>query len=428
MTDQKTSDFYFPIKTATACQSKWTWSTVWLTTGKSSSCHRVSSFEIPLDNFGSFHNLPAKIDDRQKMLAGEWPTQSRGCSYCRDLEEAGGMSDRMHNNDIPGLSPPELFDNEKALYVSPTIVEIFAENTCNFSCVYCNQDLSSRIEVENKKHGYIDMQGELHDYKSSTIDKTLQKQYYEKFFEWLEENIHTLHRLHLLGGETFVQHDLITKVLNLIEEKNCPQLQLCIFSNMCPPGDYFKKYINRIKELKMSGKLGEFDLTASIDNWGPQAEYVRNGLDCELFEKNFAYAANETWINLNVNQTVTSLTMKTMPELIEMFNKYKTPERHIGHYFAFGDGYFFLHPHHYAYEFWEETFDKIFDVMHNITEEDAEAIERMQGLQKQCQLKKVYNWKKIKQTHNYLDLLDKRRGTDWRKTFPYLDIKENDMV
>jgi hypothetical protein len=32
---------YFPIKTATACQLKWNWSTLFLTTGTTSSCHRT---------------------------------------------------------------------------------------------------------------------------------------------------------------------------------------------------------------------------------------------------------------------------------------------------------------------------------------------------------------------------------------------------
>jgi len=61
----------FPIKTATACNSKWSWSTIWLTTGKTSSCHRVESIPIDPNDFSNFHNVPKKIQDRELMLEGK---------------------------------------------------------------------------------------------------------------------------------------------------------------------------------------------------------------------------------------------------------------------------------------------------------------------------------------------------------------------
>ena len=144
-------DYHFPIQTQTACTSKWGWSTIWLNKGTTSSCHRCDEFDIPLDDFASFHNVPRKIKNRQDMLQGIWPGD--GCEYCRDIEQAGGYSDRMHNNDIPGMSPLKLKQNPTEVYVTPTTLEIFAENTCNFKCVYCNWTLSSRIEQENKQFG-----------------------------------------------------------------------------------------------------------------------------------------------------------------------------------------------------------------------------------------------------------------------------------
>ena len=143
-------DYYFPIKTNTACQSKWSWSTIWLDMGESSSCHRVDSFPIPINDFNSFHNLPQKIIHREKMLKGQWPGE--GCEYCKDIEETGGFSDRMHNNDLPGYAPVELKDNPTLTHVKPTIVEIFAKNTCNFACTYCGPRLSSKIEQEMNRH------------------------------------------------------------------------------------------------------------------------------------------------------------------------------------------------------------------------------------------------------------------------------------
>ena len=75
------SNKYFPIKTETACQLKWNWSTIRLYNGATSSCHRVDSDLITVDTFDSFHNTPKKLSDRQLMLDGKWPTG--GCEYCQ---------------------------------------------------------------------------------------------------------------------------------------------------------------------------------------------------------------------------------------------------------------------------------------------------------------------------------------------------------
>jgi hypothetical protein len=50
----------FPIQTKTACQLKWTWSTVFLTTGTTASCHRTNHHEFDKEVF-DFHNTPEKI-------------------------------------------------------------------------------------------------------------------------------------------------------------------------------------------------------------------------------------------------------------------------------------------------------------------------------------------------------------------------------
>ena len=81
----------FPIQTQTACLLKWAWSTVYLAKGTSSSCHRTLQAPIPADKFESFHNLPNKIDARNKMLRGEWP--KGGCEYCEKIEASNGDDD-----------------------------------------------------------------------------------------------------------------------------------------------------------------------------------------------------------------------------------------------------------------------------------------------------------------------------------------------
>jgi hypothetical protein len=415
----------FPIKTATACQSKWTWSTIFLNTLTTASCHRVHPVKFSLDEFDNFHNIPKKLEDRRRMLKGEWPNGQPGwphggCEYCKQIEDAGGHSDRMHNNSIYGLTPPELEFDPTAVEVSPRIVEVFAKNTCNMSCLYCTENLSSRIEQENKKFGPFSKDG--FSIKANPVYEA-STEYFLKFIAWLDKNVHTLKRLHLLGGETFIQHDLMEAVLDILERKGNPDLEFCVFSNGCAPEKYWNLYMNRFKQIQESGNIKVFDLTLSIDNWGEEAEFVRYGLDLELFEQRMAWAAGQgNWLRLNINQTVSAMTMRTMPELIEKINQY-SKTKHIGHYFQFTTGpNNFQHPQNFAYEFWSETFDRIYAVLQTTTPEQQEVRVRMEAMQKQLMQVKEHNREQIKFLHIYLDEMDRRRKTNWRKTFSYLDI------
>ena len=420
----------FPIRTKTSCQSKWAWSTLYLNTLATASCHRVGFVPLNIDNFDNFHNLPKKLDDRRLMLNGEWPTG--GCEYCKDIEDAGGHSDRQHNLTIPDLVPPELETNPTAVVVTPTIVEIFAQNTCNFSCVYCNDTLSSKIQQENLKFGEFNSNGVVIPVEPV---RPLVNDIFQKFLSWLEKNIHVLKRLHLLGGETFLQEELMNSVLTIIENNPSPDLQLCIFSNMNVPDKLWDRYINRIKDLQNKKHIKVFDLTASIDCWGESAEYVRYGLDLEKFEERLQWASEQDdWLRLNVNQTITALTIRDMPKLIEKIKKY-SKNKHIGQYFEFYVGAdvpgpnglsnnMYHHPKNFAYSIWEQDFENIFKAMPTESASQREAIVRMKGIQQQLKSVEHHNFDEIKRLQIYLDELDRRRNTNWRNIFPYLDIHE----
>jgi hypothetical protein len=406
----------FPLNTATACQNKWTWSTIFLNTKSTSSCHRVNPVPFTADNFDNFHNLPKKLDDRRLMLEGKWP--QGGCEYCKKIEEAGGHSDRHHNLDIRGLTPPELETDPTAIDVTPRIVEVFAENTCNFSCVYCGPTLSSQIEQENIKFGAFDHKGvRIPVVQAQTTDDV----YFEKFNEWLENNVQHLVRLHLLGGETYLQHRLLDSVLTILERRPNPKLQLNIFSNFNVPDRLWTKYNSRVRDLVTAGNIQYFDLTASIDCWGTEAEYVRQGLDLDKFEEKFAWATEQSWLRLNVNQCVTAMTIRSMPALIEKIKQY-SQHRHIGHYFEFTITDHFQHPEIFAYNTWDNDFDCILKAMPRDTQHQLEAIPRMIGLQKQLQRVTEHNQREIEQFKIYFDELDRRRNTNWREIFPYLDV------
>jgi hypothetical protein len=132
--------------------------------------------------------------------------------------------------------------------------------------------------------------------------------------------------------------------------------------------------------------------------------------------------ADQEWITLNVNQTVTPLTMKTMPELIDKITFYSNNDvRHIGHYFQYATGYSYLHPEIYGGEFWQDDWRRIFAAMPADTTEQREARQRMEGMKARLDATE-FNREEVDKMKVYLSEIDRRRGSDWRSLFPYLDI------
>jgi organic radical activating enzyme len=420
---------YFPKITDPQCQLKWNWSTLMLTEGTTSTCHRCENIPLNLENFNNFHNLPFKIKEREIMLSGKWPTVDNGgsghCTYCKKVEDVGGVSDRMNMLTIPNQVPPELFQNPRATTITPKILEIFMNDTCNLKCTYCNIRDSSQWKNEIKRFGPLyQPNGKI--FSDFTPDaNAMQKHknhklFFQKTLEWIEKNGHHLSRLHLLGGETFYQSEL-KQVLDVLGKIKNPHLELNILSNLMVKEDTFKTAIEQIKKLCKDRNIGRFDLTASIDGWGPEAEYARSGLKLDYFEKLFAYAVNEKWIILHTNQTITSMSVRSIPALNEKIKQYRKINKKITLRFMMVHGMPQLHPEAFGYNFWQDDVKKILQTMPTDDNTDNKAILYMKGLFDSIQNKEP-NFKTVQFFKYYLDQLDKRRNTNWRKVFPYLDI------
>jgi len=407
---------YFPIRTETACQLKWAWSTLYLNTGITRSCHRTGESEITAENFLSFHNTPLKIQERQRMLQGQWPEQS--CSYCREIEESGGTSDRMRMLTIPDLSPTELDTDPTATHVDPTLVEVYFSNACNLGCIYCHDHLSSAIDAETKKYG---------EFRKGGVEIVSSTGHFRElvpyFWQWFETGFAKIRRLHVLGGEPFYQKEF-DKLLEEIAKNPNPDCEFNVVTNLMLSPARLDSYIERFKSLLANRALKRIDITASIDCWGPEQEYVRHGLDLATWENNFQKLLEHPWLTLNINQTIMPLTMKTMPTLIEKLKQWRTVHP-VGHFFS---GCYpapdYLKLDIFGYDFFRQDIEKILALMPTQDEQDHIAKEYMQGIL--YQLKNTeFDHNKVRDLIIYLDEKDRRRGLNWRSVFPWLKELEH---
>lgn len=410
---------YFPIKTETACQLLWTWSTLFLYNGATSSCCRVPSGSINLENFNTFHNTPEKIANRKTILNGQWP---EGCNFCKSKEDISGQSERQFHLQIPDLTPPELENDLTAVNVTPRILEVYLDNVCNMSCIYCRADLSSKIYQENQRFGPFEQNGvKIVNSDVVNIDK---EQLSQRFWTWLETNYQELRRIHVLGGEPFFQPQFET-LLNFLESNKNPNLEFNIVTNLKVPQQRLEKYIDQLRDIVARKKIKRVDITCSIDCWGAEQEYIRYGIDLVQWQRAFEYLVRQKWITLNINQAITGLGIKTMPALINYVNQQRAI-RPIQHYHMAVVNLPFLNPGIFGPGFFNSEFNDILKSMPNKSWDDTNSYNLMKTLQLQCSVS-VRNTQELSRLKTYLTELDRRRSTDWKTTFPWL-IKELENV
>jgi hypothetical protein len=401
----------FPIRTDTSCQLKWNWTSLYLNSGFSRTCYRTAETQLTPENFNNFHNTEVVLSDRTRMLQGLWPETS--CSYCKNIEESGGVSDRIKQIDIPDLSPPELKNDPSAIVVSPTIVEVFFNNTCNLGCLYCTPSVSSTINAENQKFKNI---------KYDNINLIPAKSHYKDllpyFWQWFPAGFVKLKRFGVLGGEPFYQKEF-EKLLDMIEQYPNPDCELNIVTNLMISSDRLDMFVSRFKKLLLTKKLKRIDITCSIDCWGPQQEYVRWGLNLEQWQKNFESLIQNKWLYISINQTITSLTIKTMPTLLTKLQQWNTIRPVHHHFSGPAPGPSYMDAGIFGMDEFKDDFDCVLSLMPTGTAEEKMTYDYMSGIAGKI-VKSKLDPVEITKLLTYLDEKDRRRGTNWHSLFPWL--------
>lgn len=415
----------FPIKSDTGCLLKWAWSSLFVYQGTSSSCHRTSHSYFPAEDTHLFHNTPEKIKDRELMLKNKWP--GRGCEYCRDIEAAGGMSDRtrelkeLTESNNKNLIPKELFSNPSATIITPTMLEVYFSNLCNMTCLYCGPDLSSQWVSENKIYA-----GEIGK-RQFEIHQERQKLYPERlkyFWEWLFQNYQHLKMFHVLGGEPFYQKET-EQCIDFWDNNPNPDMYFSIFSNLKVKSDKFKKLLDKLNGLMKNSKVQSVGITASLDCWGVEQEYVRWGINLEEWEYNFKTLVYDyPDIHVCINSTINCLSIKTMPELLSRINEANSYRQSIHgsnviHSFNMVTEPEFMNGQNFPSNFFDADFENILAVMPSKDSRERSLKENMEGIWKRYNVA-PYNKSQITQLKYVLDESDRRHKTNWREIFPWL--------
>ena len=316
------------------CLAKWFNVSIHIPTGRTHSCyhpptHQIPPLEVAVD-VSALHNTSWKKIQRKDMLEGKRPSE---CSFCWQIEDSGTqLSDRAYRSkDVyePGLI-------EEALEVGwqgdarPRYVEVNFNQACNFKCSYCSPHLSTAWNTEVDKLGPYQLSAGKHNdtqwmrNQNMVPDNSLDNPYLLAFWEWLPEIYPTLQTFRMTGGEPLMDKNTF-RMFDYIKEHPHPKLQLSITSNCNPPGEQWTKFLTSLKQVTDANAVDHFMLFCSLDSWGSQAEYIRNGLDfCTLYQNITEYLRVSNKHSLSFIITFNALSYTGFVKYIKNIHKLRT--------------------------------------------------------------------------------------------------------
>ncbi len=273
------------------CLAKWQQVTVHLQTGRTHSCHHPSSHKVPVEEIAidvsALHNTKFKKEQRKLMLKGQRPSE---CDYCWRVEDSAPdgsvFSDRIMKS-IDSWALPYFDKISKSTgdeNINPSYLEISFSNTCNFKCSYCSPEISSKWVEEIRQHGpyptsnYYNGIEWLEKVGRMPIPEREHNPYVDAFWKWWPDLYPELKVLRVTGGEPLLTKNTF-KMLEYVLENPRPDLELNINSNLCVPDELYNKFIDLMKRILDKGAVKNFKLYTSCEAMGQRAEYIRHGLN-----------------------------------------------------------------------------------------------------------------------------------------------------
>lgn len=276
--------------------------------GENHSCyhppiHRWNPMDV-VKRPSALHNTQHKIKQREMMLSGERPAE---CNYCFNIEDIDpyAISDRRRfTNEVWAKERwSEILTAPATQHINPSYLEISFANTCNFACSYCSPGQSSTWEHEIRRYGSYPVadptvhQDKLHDMIAE--DSNL---YIDAFWKWLPEAYKDLKYLRITGGEPLATKNF-TKLLDFIAKNHNPNLTLVINSNLCVPEKNLELFFTKARTLLDAKTIKGIEVYTSMDTWGEQAEYIRDGLDIARWKSTVLRVSNEFHVPIRIMVT-----------------------------------------------------------------------------------------------------------------------------
>jgi organic radical activating enzyme len=357
------------------------------------------------------------------MLDGVRPPE---CDYCWRVEDQGHTSDRVYKS-ATTWALPYIKDLKIDANNTPHYLELSFSSTCNFKCVYCSPEISSSWMKEIQEHGayptsnrYGNLQW-LEQTDRMPLDPNGDNPYVDAFWAWFPELYPKLQTIRITGGEPLLSRDT-WRLLEYIAENPRPELTVAVNTNLGVQDALIDKLIIAVN--KIAPNVREVQVFTSNEATGKSANYIRTGLDYAAWIENVNYVADKCpSVLVSVMTTVGIL---SVPTFVEFISQLLAMRRRYNHR-PFLQIQFSINMLRYP-KFLELTnldeptkqrFRNQLQLLlneTNITQVEADQIRRLMDYVTSA----TSDTQSRRDFQLYVDELDRRRGTDFKETFPEL--------
>ena len=266
--------------------------------------------------------------------------------------------------------------------------------------------------------------------------KTDHNPYVEAFWKWWPKLYRDLHTFRITGGEPLLSNDTWSILDYIIEEQDPnTELSLAINSNLGVSDDLIDRLIDKVNRISDEERVKEFHIFTSVDGWGEQAEYGRHGLIFNKFWDNLNKILTKCpTVSLTIMSTYNVFSVPSYHKLIrgihDLQREYMNNERGV-----FLDISHLRHPQHQTIRILPAPFAKLVKAQHELAQtkleldDDTNQVSYGFGEYSVSKIKRAYDWMLSPQDNYQLSIdranfyrfvteHDRRRGTDFIKTFP----------
>lgn len=241
------------------------------------SCCRISS------RYQTFSEIQAAMLDPHMSYEN---LKDTACKKCK-IEENHSPESSMRK------MAPKLGDAQPGQLA---MLQVTFSSFCNFKCLYCNPESSTSIELERQDN--VETYANYFGNETGLIPRETYE--HEKSIIDILKNtdLSKLTYVGIFGGEPFMARH-IEEFFTILDERASPekiQLQINTNASIIPK----QHVLEKIKKYK------KVDFRVSCEGYGELAEYIRDGLKWELFERNtlkYKEIFQESNCNLRIHMT-----------------------------------------------------------------------------------------------------------------------------
>jgi organic radical activating enzyme len=427
------------------CLAKWKQVSLHLPTGLNNSCYHPPLHEIdPVaieHTPGALHNTEHKKAQRVIMLKNERPTE---CGYCWAQEDMGNLSDRHYRSGEPWAAE----DYEKIVNstgqeddVVPSYVEVNFNHACNLACSYCSPQFSSTWQAEVDRWGGYPTSTTHNDPnhfvgRNRPIPARDHNPYVDAFWRWWPTLYPRLKHFRMTGGEPLMDRNTY-RVFDYVLAMPNPELHLDVTSNFSVEDALMDRYLDYVKQL-CDTQIEHFMQYVSLDSGiKHHAEYIRHGLNypkmaanVERFLYDIPYRNSLTFIITMNNLSVLGL-QRQLDWILDLRQRHSTTYQRV-----WFDTPLLRTPKWQSLQILPSVYVGILEHVADWMETNLETVDKpFQGFKdyEVQRMRRDIDWMKAGQKldpdylkatradfYRFFNEHDKRRQTDFLKTFPQM--------